>query len=153
MGYIIRVPSKNELGQIYELEKQIFEPMNYPLFVIKQFYDFMRQMMLVAVNEQNEVIGYTLGGMNSEEQIGWILSLATRQNYQGQGIGRSITEEILDVLRSKGAKDIHLTAHPENKPAIQLYNKLGFETVEEVQDYYGDGEPRLVMRLKVSRMI
>jgi len=40
---------------------------------------------------------------------------------------------------------VDLVVHPHNNPAISLYLSLGF-TIEAWQDnYFGDGEPRLVM--------
>ena len=41
MKVIIRQVFKEELEKISELEKSVFEPMNYPLFVLRQFYDLM----------------------------------------------------------------------------------------------------------------
>ena len=145
MNIVVRPVSKNEIGKVYELEKNIFQPINYPQFVLKQFYDLMPDLFLVAVNEENEVLGYVQGGRNIESEVGWVLSLATKPECRGKGIWRMLSEKVIALLRKKGAKSILLTVHPENKSAIHLYEKLDFTTDKIIEDYYGDGEPRWVM--------
>lgn len=147
MSIIIRQVKQPEIADVYELEKNIFQPINYPQFVLKQFYDLMPELFLVAVNEKEEIIGFTQGGVNIEEKKGWILSLAIKETVRGNGIGSLLSQKVIELLKSKSMNRIYLTVHPENKSAIGLYNKLGFKIHENVMNYYGDGEPRLVMEL------
>jgi len=141
----------NELHIIYELEKSAFTPMNYPLFVLRQFYDLLPELFLVAVDKTDSILGYTLGGINLDNNQAWILSLAINQNYQGQGIGYSLSQKLIEKIHNKGMKNIFLTVHPENNSAIMLYKKLGFQGHEKTMDYYGDGKPRLVMVLQFDK--
>lgn len=150
MNTIIRQVQKHEIEDVYKLEKNIFQPINYPQFVLKQFYDLMPDLFMVAVDEENEIIGYAQGGINIDKKEGWILSLATNQNSRGKGIGRLLSQKVMELFKSKGINRILLTVHPKNVPATHLYNKLGFEVHEKVENYYGDGEPRLLMELKGS---
>ena len=148
MNTIIRQVEKHEIRDVYELEKNVFQPINYPYFVLRQFYDLMPDLFLVAVDEQGEILGYTQGGVNIENKEGWILSLATNQDKRGKGTGRLLSQKVIELFKSKEIDRILLTVHPENAPATHLYNKLGFEIHEKIENYYGDGEPRLVMELK-----
>lgn len=148
MKISVRPIEKDEIKLVYELEKAIFHPIYYPQFVLKQFYDLMPKLFLVAVNASNEVLGYTQGGINVEKNEGWILSLATNEKYRRNGIGGQLSKKIVELLKSKGMKNILLTVHPANESAVNLYDRLGFKLNEAVDDYYGDGEPRLVMEMK-----
>jgi ribosomal-protein-alanine N-acetyltransferase len=148
MNTIIRQVKKHEIQDVYNLEKNVFQPINYPLFVLRQFYDLMPDLFLVAVDEENEIIGYTQGGINIDKKEGWILSLATNQNSRGKGIGRLLSQKVIELFRSKRIDRILLTVHPGNLPATHLYKKMGFEVHEKIENYYGDGELRLVMELK-----
>ena len=148
MSFTVRQVKKSEIEKVYELEKNIFQPINYPQFVLKQFYDLMPELFLVAVNEHDEIIGYTQGGINFAKKEGWILSLATKKSERGRGIGRKLSERVIELLKTKRANSIYLTVHPDNLPAVELYQKLSFKSHEKVMNYYGDGEPRLVMRLE-----
>lgn len=46
---------------------------------------------------------------------------------------------------AKSAPKIDLVTHPENTKAIRLYESLGFKIAERKENYYGDGEPRVVL--------
>ena len=50
-----------------------------------------------------------------------------------------VLEEFRDVKR------IDLVTHPDNIKAIALYQSLGFAIESRKENYYGDGEPRIVM--------
>jgi ribosomal protein S18 acetylase RimI-like enzyme len=39
-------------------------------------------------------------------------------------------------------------AHPENEIALGLYMSLGFEIESRQENFFGDGEPRLVLARK-----
>jgi ribosomal protein S18 acetylase RimI-like enzyme len=53
---------------------------------------------------------------------------------------------MLELLKElKIFKRLDLVVHPDNIGAIKLYNSLGFETESLKENYFGDGEPRLIM--------
>jgi ribosomal-protein-alanine N-acetyltransferase len=87
MNIKIRKIGFTEIQDISEIDKREFEPMNYPLFVLKQYYDLFSELFLVAEDENKEILGYIIGGVTIAKNEGWILSLATKREYQGQGIG------------------------------------------------------------------
>jgi len=43
-------------------------------------------------------------------------------------------------------KRIELVTHPDN-PALKLYESLGFTVESRKENYWGDGEPRLVLAI------
>ena len=77
MEISIRKVTLPELETIYKIEENAFSPMNYPLFVIRQYYDLFSDYFLVAENEEKEIAGYVLGGINPVEKIGRYL----KKNY------------------------------------------------------------------------
>lgn len=66
------------------------------------------------------------------------LVVAVKPEYQGQGIATQLINELIQRNPSRG---IRLNVHPENKKAISLYHKLGFEI------YYEDEEGFISMIL------
>ena len=72
-----------------------------------------------------------------------ITGLMVDPRYQNQGIGREALTTILGEL--KEVKRIDLVTHPENESALSLYQSFGFQIESRVEDYYGDGQPRLVL--------
>ncbi|WP_204346595.1 GNAT family N-acetyltransferase [Psychroserpens algicola] len=146
----IRTILKNDLKTIFQLEEEAFKPMHYPLFVLRQFYDIAHDLFLVAVDEHNQIKGYGFGGIDCDNKIGWIFALAVTKSEQKKKIGQRITHQLLTVFKSKNINKIQLTTTPDNSPAINLYEKLGFEKNSEVMDYYCDDSPRILMKLDNS---
>lgn len=58
------------------------------------------------------------------------LSLAIKEGFRNQGLGRQLMEQAFEALRVKGFKQISLSVDKDNK-AVNLYKRLAFEIVEE----------------------
>ncbi|EKD23967.1 MAG: acetyltransferase [uncultured bacterium] len=65
--------------------------------------------------------------------------------FQGQGIARKAIEFKLEQL--KDMKRIDLVTHPHNSKVICMYLSYGFIIEAWKDNYYGDGQPRLVLAL------
>jgi ribosomal protein S18 acetylase RimI-like enzyme len=61
--------------------------------------------------------------------------------FRGRGVG---TAALAIMLERVGACRVELMTHPEN-PAARLYGRAGFCEVGRVENFYGDGEPRMRM--------
>ncbi len=72
-----------------------------------------------------------------------ISGLVISPEFQGMGIGRETIRLILEEL--KDVKIIELVTHPENEVAIKLYLSFGFIIKSRKENYFGDGEPRIIM--------
>ena len=59
--------------------------------------------------------------------------------------GLRVEAMTLALEKFKDVKRIDLVTHPDNIRAINLYQSLGFITESRKENYYGDGEPRIVM--------
>ena len=92
--------------------------------------------------------GVVMGNLSYERQGNdrvYISGLAISPAFQGQGIGREVLSNLLVEL--KDVRRIDLVAHPDNQTALNLYQSLGFVVESRKENYYGDGEPRLVLML------
>lgn len=58
------------------------------------------------------------------------LAISLYPEYRGQGIGTQLLNQMLDMLRQKGYPQVSLSVQKENY-ALRMYQKAGFETVEE----------------------
>ncbi|MEM7186230.1 MAG: N-acetyltransferase [Bacteroidota bacterium] len=146
----IKKVSKKDLPSIFRLEEEAFAPMHYPLFVLRQLFDIAPDLFLVAVDALDQIKGYCFGTIDQDHQTGWIFALAVVKEEQRKKIGAQLTSRLLDVFSSKKINNIQLTTTPDNEAAIQLYEKLGFEKVDEEADYYFDGTPRIIMKLNMD---
>lgn len=146
----IRRVIKDDLIPIFRLEEEAFKPMHYPLFVLRQLYDLSPDLFFVAVDELNEIKGYCFGGIEHDNQIGWVFALAVTKPEQKKKIGQRITVELLTAFKNKNIHTVQLTTTPDNSPAIKLYERLGFKKVSKDLDYYFDNTPRIIMKLDIT---
>lgn len=69
--------------------------------------------------------------------------LVIHPDFQGKGIARQAALFRLEKL--KNVKRVDLVTHPENFKIINLYQSLGFKVEKRIENYFGDGEPRLML--------
>ena len=65
--------------------------------------------------------------------------------YRKLGLGQKTLEEVLKLIAKDNPKKIVLKVHPKNILALFLYMKNGFIVTGYLENYFGDGEPRLAM--------
>ena len=66
-----------------------------------------------------------------------ILSIAVNPAVQGQGVGKKLVTAVDLWAHEQQYTQIHLTVHPENKPAVAFYKKLGFIEEPFTKDWSG----------------
>jgi ribosomal protein S18 acetylase RimI-like enzyme len=59
------------------------------------------------------------------------LAIAVVPNARGRGIGEALLRALLEHARGDGFRAISLSVDPENRRALELYERLGFERVGE----------------------
>lgn len=57
---------------------------------------------------------------------GWIEDVVVDREARGQGLGRALTEALLEKARALGLRQVFLTSHPGRLAANRLYHSLGF---------------------------
>ena len=98
---------------------------------------------LVAVRD-GRIIGY--GGAWIILDESHVTNIAVAEDARGQGVGRKLTEELMQYLSNLGAAYATLEVRVSNLRAQNLYKSLGFVTVGKRKRYYEDnGEDALLM--------
>ena len=62
-----------------------------------------------------------------EEKLYTFSRLMVKENYTGKHVGTFLVQNVLNEIRSIGAKGCGILVHPINKVAINFYNKIGFK--------------------------
>ena len=68
------------------------------------------------------IVGTGVGTANGA--VGWIGTIFLAPDWRGKGLGRAITQAIIDRLESAGARTLVLVATADGR---RLYEKMGFE--------------------------
>ena len=62
--------------------------------------------------------------------VGHTTQICVLPGYQGNGLGRMLMQTSVEALRSVKFRELTLTVTSENRTAVQLYEKLGFQTIK-----------------------
>jgi len=79
----------------------------------------------IGAYEEDVLVGIVFG--TDDGRKGWINRLAVTKEYRGQGIGRTLVEELEQVFEQKGFKIWATLIEPDNPEAMDFFEHLGFE--------------------------
>lgn len=66
--------------------------------------------------------------------VGFVLQVAVRREYPGQGIGTRLLQELARAFRKAGARSVALGV-TASSPAVELYQRLGYCPLRDVATY------------------
>ena len=111
------------------------------------FYDEMQNNLAkyyVAKTENGELVGYA--GVWHIIDEGHITTIAVKKSHLRKHIGEAIIVKILVDCYLAKIKYLTLEVRASNQPAINLYNKYGFNSLGTRKGYYQDNnEDALIM--------
>ena len=95
--------------------------------------------------------GYCIGAVSQESYLeAWILRLRVSLPYRRRHIGSDLINALLAEFSRRRICLVHLSVAPGNTGALALYKKFGFENSAYHEGYFGDGEDRIIMTLRMN---
>jgi ribosomal-protein-alanine N-acetyltransferase len=79
----------------------------------------------------------------------FLFSFYIDRDYRKKGAGRKLLGKAIEILKNENFKEIELTVDPDNKSAVEMYEKFGFKRVDLRKNEYGRGINRDLMRLEL----
>ena len=140
---IIREMKPEDVPAIAELEKQCFSAPWSENMIISSMESRL-SCWLVA-----EIKGTIAGYVGSESVIDSadMMNIAVAPEFRRQGVGVALVNGLISRLQSKSVAFLMLEVRVSNKPAIAMYEKLGFLQVGLRPRYYcNPREDAFVMR-------
>jgi ribosomal-protein-alanine N-acetyltransferase len=134
------------IAEIVEIEKEAFGEAGVDLYTLPPFILFEAVYTLFVEGELGGV-AELVRSWDTRTVLLWGFAIAPR--FRRKGYGTRFLEAVLNDLPG-GVEEVRLTVSPANVAARRLYESLGFEYVEHVEDMYGKGEERLVMRKEIA---
>jgi len=151
-NYSLRVFTPADIESVVNINR-ICLPENYAPYFFLDTFNSLPQSFIVA-ESQGRVIGYIMcrmeHGFSDVRKLhfakkGHIISVAVMPEFRRMGIGRGLVEYALSALSSLSADECFLEVRISNDPAIELYNRLGFQIARTISRYYYDGSDAYVM--------
>lgn len=102
---------------------------------------FILNDKVFLIRNEQEVVG--LVSFEVHKNTAHCNSLVIYPKFRRMGFGNAAMSLMLKKMTKY--QRVELVVHPRNNPAIMLYLSLGFIIESWRENYFGDGEPRLVM--------
>ncbi|MBP8634271.1 MAG: ribosomal protein S18-alanine N-acetyltransferase [Clostridia bacterium] len=84
----------------------------------------------------NEIIGFA--GLKKIFDQADIMNIVIKKTYRNQGIGTLLLENLILLAKDLNISTLFLEVNEQNKPAIHLYEKLGFKKLGVRKKYYNN---------------
>lgn len=103
-----------------------------------------------AIYSGDTMVGFVLFDYDTEIP-GWCMSrFMIGAQYQGQGLGREAILRFLDYVKEQmSLRELYIHVELENTVAFELYQKLGFRFVKQIQ-YEFDGVVYRERQMKID---
>ncbi len=79
-----------------------------------------------------------------------LFSIAVLPGFQGNGIGKYLLEQVVNIGRAGKFERVSLEANKSDSRLIQYYKNAGFKVTEELPEYYSKNEDGLRMILSLD---
>jgi len=127
----IRKMVQSDLDSVLEIEK-----LSYPVpWTRGIFEDCLRvnYPSWVLIKEE-KVVAYILFSVGADEAH--LLNICVSPAYRQQGFAKTFLMDRIDLLKEKDVQTVFLEVRISSKPAIALYESLGFEQIGIRRQYY-----------------
>lgn len=131
-----------DIQKLLEIEKTTVGLKLYSgYFNEKEVEEYVKNSIVFLIKNNDDIVGSISYDVIDSEHAD-ISGLVIKPEFQKKGFARKAMELLFEKL--KDYKKLSLVVHPDNH-ALKLYESLGFKVESRKENYFGDGEPRMVM--------
>ena len=103
----------------------------------------------IACDARRRIAGFALIRLVADESE--LLTIAVDPKWRGKGVGKALLDAVFADLMMSPARKMFLEVDAENRPAIKLYEKLGFSTISSRKGYYAKPDGSAATALVMAR--
>jgi ribosomal protein S18 acetylase RimI-like enzyme len=142
-GFVVRpVAGPHEAARRASAHRDAFAPSRvtdeaYPRLMGLPGYN--RDLDVVAVAPDGDFAAFSLAWLDEVNATAEFEPVGTRASYRRLGLARAVQLEGLRRMRAAGAATAFVATWNDARPAIELYQSVGFKIVGGEADYYRPG--------------
>jgi len=148
----IRLAIANDLDALVALEVAAFTSDRFTEDQIDYLLTRSRATTFVAA-DHSQIAGAACVLWRKSHQSGRLYNIAIDPKFQGKGLGQKLLDECELEAARRGCKVMTLEVREDNDRARGMYERLGYEVIDVVKDYYEDGSPAIKMSKPLKRRI
>ncbi|GKX30488.1 ribosomal-protein-alanine acetyltransferase [Vallitalea longa] len=131
--YLVRKMKLEDIEQVHSIEESTF-PNPWSEDAFTKEITINKHSIYMVIEEDNNILAYA--GLWNIVGEGYITNIAVKKDRRGAGLGRKVTEALIEEGRKHGIMSFTLEVRISNKKAIKLYKKLGFEISGVRKNFY-----------------
>ena len=118
----------SDLNKVLDLQ-----PEGWDILAFHEFYTSHNYCLPTKVVVDGNMVG--IGTTILHNDVAWLAHIIVHDNYRNQGIGKLITENLVEVAHAKKCATIYLLATELGEP---VYRKIGFEAETDYLMFKGE---------------
>lgn len=155
--YVIRHCEINDLQAVIDINMAAL-PEHYSDYFFESILRELPEAFIVA-ELNDKIAGYIMCkiefGFSNFRKLGFVkkghvVSVAVLEEHRVKGLGKALMLEGINGVMHKKGDEIYLEVRVSNTGAINMYQKLRFDTKSRLRSYYRDGEDAYLMALDLS---
>lgn len=144
----VKAEDKELIELIYQNEIDCFGAQGgADMWLIMSFIRYGK--LYILIDEKKNLLAVAQFQAILNKKAVFLYGFSTVKSKRGKGYGEKLLKESQNLLKDIDICEISLTVSPENKPAIKLYEKLGYKLLSYEKDEYGKGVDRYLMSKKI----
>jgi ribosomal-protein-alanine N-acetyltransferase len=156
-GYRVRNATIDDIDFVIDINMNEL-PEHYPRSFFEELLGKWGKAFYVAESPSGSVVGYIMTRVELKPgffkhfivRSGHVVSIAVRRDHRRLGLGYALMAYAMkSMLEDYKCSETYLEVRVSNRPAISLYEKLGYRVVKVEKSYYLDGEDAYVMARKL----
>ena len=149
----IEIGRRRHIADIIDIERKGYEgltPWGYSALETDMLRS-NKSLYFIVYHKQTPI---AFLGSRLENRDIHITNVAVIPDWQMQGIGKYLLEQLVHVAKVEHATSLSLEVRVSNVKAQALYSKMGFETIRLKKNYYhGDNEDALDMQFPIPENV
>lgn len=145
--YLLRQMTVGDIKELIQLEREVYEgqiPWTKSAFLSELYSKYNHQY--ICLLSEGQIIGFI--GIRVVLEDGHVTNIAIHPNYQGQGLGTLLIQEVEKFAKKQKCQTMSLEVRISNRDAQRLYRQLGFESRRIMSEYYNEGNEDAVDMVK-----
>jgi len=129
------------------IQKDLSEP--YSIYTYRYFIHNWPHLCFMA-HVSSECVGAIVCKLDYHKKVsnrGYIAMLAVDARFRKRKIGSTLVQKAIDAMMEREADEVVLETEITNKPALRLYENLGFVRDKRLFRYYLNGVDALRLKL------
>lgn len=122
----IRPARESDRATVREFANEVWEEEDYINYMWDDWIADPSGPLLVGTLDDDAPIAIVKLSDLSERE-GWLHGLRVAKRVHGQGIGRALTQHVVELSRQRGDRTLRLMTNEENHPMQRVSGLLGFE--------------------------